>query len=758
MSVGNITSYPPVWPSAKFNSYLFQGTKYITRQEADLLYASTYSIRNIAYINDVTEGIASAQKALILDSSKNITGINSITIVNNTASTSSITGAIQCAGGAYFGNHCLYNGNITLQGLSAILNLSGASSIISLSNTSQSTSSTSGAIQCAGGAYFGDNCLFAKRIRTTVNGEGFSHNDGTMELRSYLDTVNFPGDAYFGLITNHNLNITTNNVSRILISGAGIVTVVGQLKSNGSCFLGITSKNICIGSSTDTTRMISALNSSLSPGNTLYMTLGVENSNGNQGEIAFSYAGYSSTSNALNLGFHSNNTLINIVNTSTVSATGKVNLCNPGVTTGNLNVKNNILIANSATAYTTLASTSAGALWINQRGSTNYDYGIENGSLGMGTNQPRFRIDLGSQGALSGTNDYIMCLYAASNNLPNNGIGVKAGDNMFFSTAGTNGFIWRTTTGLINVYHIGTRIGQLWQTGHLEATSGVRAGEYAVPPYTGKGVEMHWSTSSNLGDVFAYDRTGGTFLPLRFNNIIYTTPSNSRVGINKASPASTLDVVGNVLITASGSTPLVVSGTGTWTRSGTFGWLQSAGAGSATGFTNRSFSIYSSGGILVDSGEIDSFSDIRMKKNIQEITDDKALLFLKINPIKFLYNNQDDNSISHIGYRAQDFVKYNFNDIVGFTNIREETKLERQTITTIDGNEIILEEDIKLTINQLSVIPYLHKLVQIQNKLIIDNQKLIESLQNQLKEMRSDDETLYDMIEDIHKFLNISTE
>ena len=39
-----------------------------------------------------------------------------------------------------------------------------------------------------------------------------------------------------------------------------------------------------------------------------------------------------------------------------------------------------------------------------------------------------------------------------------------------------------------------------------------------------------------------------------------------------------------------------------------------------------------------------------------------------------------------------------------------------------------------------------------------DNQKLIESLQNQLKEMRSDDETLYDMIEDIHKFLNISTE
>jgi hypothetical protein len=74
-----------------------------------------------------------------------------ITLSNTTASTSSSTGALQVAGGAYFGAASLFGGalgitgattlssNLTINGASSILSLSGASSVITLSNTTAST-------------------------------------------------------------------------------------------------------------------------------------------------------------------------------------------------------------------------------------------------------------------------------------------------------------------------------------------------------------------------------------------------------------------------------------------------------------------------------------------------------------------------------------------------------------------------------------------------------------------------------------------
>jgi hypothetical protein len=134
----------------------------------------------------VTAGTASASKALVVDSSINITGINNltlngtssilslsgassvITLSNTTASTSSTTGTLQVAGGAYFGANSLFNANLTLQGASSTLSLSGASSVISISNTTASTSSSTGALRVSGGAYFGANSIFNTNL--TVNG------------------------------------------------------------------------------------------------------------------------------------------------------------------------------------------------------------------------------------------------------------------------------------------------------------------------------------------------------------------------------------------------------------------------------------------------------------------------------------------------------------------------------------------------------------------------------------------------------------
>ena len=84
---------------------------------------------------------------------------STLTLANTTASTSSTTGALRVAGGAYFGANSLMNANLTLQGASAVLALSGASSALTLANTAASTSSVTGALRVAGGAYFGANSL-----------------------------------------------------------------------------------------------------------------------------------------------------------------------------------------------------------------------------------------------------------------------------------------------------------------------------------------------------------------------------------------------------------------------------------------------------------------------------------------------------------------------------------------------------------------------------------------------------------------------
>lgn len=668
-SPNNIESLPPIWPSQTFNSSLFQGSGYITRQQADLLYASTLAIKNIKYVNNVTEGTASAQKALITDASINISNIN----------------------------------NITSTGL----------------------------------------------IQSTILGRGLSHFDGTINLSSFVNNSTTPGNAFFGCVTNHALALMTNNIGRITISNAGTVSI-GQ-----SCFLGVSSKNICVGTSTDNTRLISALDSALANGSSNSICFGKANTAGNQAELTYTVDA-TATNNKLSIGFHSNN-LIQMFNRTSGNI---MYLCNAptSATGGNVNILNSLALMDLSSNYARFLYNS-NKLEFEFKNSSQVlqsTYVFEGDCLKIGPSliNNQFRLDLGSKGALTGNNDFLINLYNDGLAKPTTGIGYTVDDNLFISSAGINGIIFRNTNGLTgataNITR-GTKTHQMWKSGHFESASGIRAGEFGTVPYAGKGVEMHWSTASNLGDVFAYDRTAGAFLPLRFNNIITTTPSNSRVGINVSSPTVTLDVAGNVLITSSSGVPLVVSGTGNLTKSGTYGWLGPSGAGQATGFSNRPFSIQASGGILVESGEIDSFSDIRMKKNIIEIDDTKALRLLNINPIAFLYNTQDDNQIPNIGYRAQDFVKNLFNDVVGFTEVNEDIKLEKQSITTIEGTEIILDEDIKLTINQFAIIPYLHKLVKIQHNLIEQNNIIIKNLQTELKNVQTELDGAYDMITDIQK-------
>ena len=62
-------------------------------------------------------------------------------------------------------------------------------------------------------------------LRTSVAGQGFSHNDGTINLVSFVNNATNVGNGFFGTATNHNLVLQTNNTGRLFILNDGKVGI-----------------------------------------------------------------------------------------------------------------------------------------------------------------------------------------------------------------------------------------------------------------------------------------------------------------------------------------------------------------------------------------------------------------------------------------------------------------------------------------------------------------------------------------------------
>lgn len=106
--------------------------------------------------------------------------------------------------------------------------------------------------------------------------------------------------AQLGTTTTNEFALMTNNIRRFYITSAGDTYTVGPMYAG--TFLN--TPYIQVGTSTDTTRMISCNDSAMATSTSRYITLGSDNSTRNQAEIAFYYAGLGSSSNQLRLGYH----------------------------------------------------------------------------------------------------------------------------------------------------------------------------------------------------------------------------------------------------------------------------------------------------------------------------------------------------------------------------------------------------------------------------------------------------------------------
>jgi hypothetical protein len=192
---------------------------------------------------------------------------SAVTLANTAASTSSTTGALRCLGGGYFGTASIFAANLTLNGASAVLALSGASAIIALVNAAPSTSPSTGALQCAGGCYFGANSIFAANLALTGASASLSLNGASSVLAltnaapstsSTTGALRCLGGGYFGANSLFAGNLTLNGTSAVLaLSGAtSSLTLAGAAAATSSTTGSLTNaggvgiaKNLWVGSS-----------------------------------------------------------------------------------------------------------------------------------------------------------------------------------------------------------------------------------------------------------------------------------------------------------------------------------------------------------------------------------------------------------------------------------------------------------------------------------------------------------------------------
>lgn len=189
---------PPTFDSPNFNTSLFltDGGGYLTLLDADSRYLRLAGGTITGALTCTTGAIFNGG---ITSTGLTVSGNTSYTATNGSITFSGTNANILISGtNGYMelsGNH----GELNLSGSGSHIHLSGVNSLISLSNTAASTTSTTGAIQCAGGAYFGANSIFNANL-------------------------NVVGTLTAGSFTLSTLSLTTLSVSTSITMGSVVIT------------------------------------------------------------------------------------------------------------------------------------------------------------------------------------------------------------------------------------------------------------------------------------------------------------------------------------------------------------------------------------------------------------------------------------------------------------------------------------------------------------------------------------------------------
>lgn len=208
-----MNSLPPVFSPSIFNTNAFQGTIYITREDADRLYLSIAAGKNLGLIDGITPGTVTASKAVIVDSSSNIIGFNNITLNGNlTASTSIVTPIINA-------NTYLLAGSSVL--MSALTSITPGAVTANKSLVFDSNAAITGAISLANN--LGDMLVLTSTLSSSRN-----------TIRFVTDSQNWEIGSRGSTSSNANNFYIYNSSYKFLMNPTGDTSILSSTDSSSS--------------------------------------------------------------------------------------------------------------------------------------------------------------------------------------------------------------------------------------------------------------------------------------------------------------------------------------------------------------------------------------------------------------------------------------------------------------------------------------------------------------------------------------------
>jgi len=487
-----------------------------------------------------------------------------------------VTGAVTLSNTLGVTGVATLSSNLTLNGSSATLSISGASAKLTISNTTASTSSSTGALQVAGGAYFGASSLFGSNV--TINdslnitksggGSGFpitfqtwTNTNPTPDVIVRLELATDIVD--FNVLTAYPLRFKTSDTERLTIRSTGeiLISVITASTSSSTGALQV-SGGIYVGAN------------SLFSGNITF--------NGTSSNIsltgASSYISLTGASSFIRI--TTNTTASTSSSTGALQVAGGAYFGAASLFAGNL--------TNNATIIAGNAALSA-ASWTTS--------GIQ-----FRTSATTYTNTTAGAAASAVFNSFARPTLAASSALTTTNAATVYIDNS--PAAGAN----QTIT---NAY-------SLWvNSGNSLFGSTLRVIGQSTPA-SGEGIELAYG--NNIANFYSYDRTGNSYKNINLNDKMYIK-SDGTVGIGTNSP----------------SYPLHITTTAT-SYTGSFAFYAYTGSATTTGVStnNTDTSIYASSRVVAS--EFNAFSDSRIKKNILDVNDLSALNTLRlIQPKKYNY-------------------------------------------------------------------------------------------------------------------------
>jgi hypothetical protein len=694
-----MNSLPPLWTTALFNTAAFTGGNYLTKQQADLLYLGIAAGKNLYLIDGLVPGIVTASRAVVVDASSNISGFNSLSATSltgtlQTAAQPNITSVGNLSSLSMFGDIVMSGHNITnvnslsATSLTGTLQTAAQPNITSLGTLTSLT--LSGAINLNSSTANFSALNFTNTNTGARNTIAFNGDVYNWELGTRNSTASSPNSLYiynstgsFKLLMNKDGDINLSSSTDSSSSTTGALTTGGGLGVAKSLYVG------------STTVLASNCIRILQSAGVSYFQSGSSLSSSSSQDLFFGDMLNTISSSSRKLMYKSNGNfgVGTYLPNDLLSVAGNIRLC--------LNSS-----GSEGSDYTSLQPGSSGGLTIYLNGSLQQNLMLQ--QAGALPNTATCYFDMGTA--------YVTrALGICSTNS-----GLSGSESYFWGVTNVqrlnshaySGFQWytnATTSSLGNLRMVmnsngALSIGNSNPSCALEVNSGSFRVTASSAPSTGAGCEI--SYSSDTANIYSYDRGLSSYKNLNLNDTAYLTSDRKFL-------------VGPGVTSKVGNAPFQVIGSGAYTQAGTYGYV-STSVGSASSLVNRQFSAYFSSGILIQSSELNSFSDLRVKHNISPISnhDEIYLKLLEIEPIRFQYKTQsEDDIVYHLSWPAQELLKIGLTDVVAVTEVTQDgLNLPEEDIECDDGSIVHLKSDYKLVINQMSLIPILHRLLQIKSK------------------------------------------